>query len=454
MIHGMKSMYNMKPFQVVVGLGKTGVSCIRYLVENGYSVAVTDSREHPPGLDEIKAAYPQVTFALGGFDKQLCKNASRIILSPGVWLREPAITEAIAAGVPVVGDIELFALSTKTPIVGITGSNGKSTVTTLLGEMGKAAGIDVCVGGNLGEPVLDLLHHSQPYAYALELSSFQLETTFSLHAETAVVLNLSEDHMDRYDNLSEYLQAKQRIYTHCRHPVINRNDPITWQNLGLSHPLSFGLDAPPNAKDFGLITHQGVTCMAQGKTALMPITDLKMKGRHQVANSLAALALGYNIQLPMESMLHALRTFPGLPHRCQWVANINGVDWYNDSKATNVGAAQAAIEGLGPDIAGKLIIIGGGQGKGADFSPLSEGMKKFAKLLILMGQDAPLMETALHKDVSIQRVENLDQAVDVAKNHASAGDAVLLAPACASLDMFKNFEHRGEMFMDLVRTMI
>lgn len=437
--------------QVVIGLGKTGLSCVRYLSEAGFKVAVTDNRVSPPGLEEVTKQFPEVKLSLGKFDRDLCLQAARIILSPGVSLHEPVIVESICAGIPVVGDVELFALLAKAPIVGITGSNGKSTVTTLLGEMGKTAGIDVRIGGNLGEPVLDLLQYPVPRAYALELSSFQLETTFSLHPLSAVILNLCEDHMDRYNSMEDYLHAKQRIYVDCQHPVINRDDPVTWEGLSLKVPLRFGFDVPDTDNDFGLITRENIVHFARGKTPLMPVSKLKMRGKPHMANALAALALGTVIGLPLEAMLQTLRVFPGLKHRCQWIAQINGVDWYNDSKATNVGAAQAAIEGLGHDIVGKLVVIAGGQGKGADFSPLRAVMKKYVKQLILMGQDAPLIEAALVKTAPTIHANNLEQAVTIAHQTAVTGDSVVLAPACASFDMFKNFEDRGEAFIQCVR---
>jgi UDP-N-acetylmuramoylalanine--D-glutamate ligase len=452
--------------QVVIGLGKTGLSCVRHLSEAGFKVAVTDNRASPPGLEEVVKQFPEVKLSIGQFDRDLCLHAARIVLSPGVSLQEPVIAEALCAGIPVIGDVELFALLAKAPIVGITGSNGKSTVTTLLGEMGKTAAIDVCIGGNLGEPVLDLLQHPVPTVYALELSSFQLETTFSLRPLSAVILNLCEDHMDRYNNsMIDYLHAKQRIYMDCQYPVVNRDDPITFESLypapssgvGIK-PLSFGLDTPPTDNDFGLITRENIVYFAKGETTLMPVSEMKMKGKPHMANALAALALGTVIGLPQMAMLQTLRVFPGLAHRCQWVAKINGVDWYNDSKATNVGAAQAAITGLGHEICpapsktmgmGKLVVIAGGQGKGADFSPLREVMP-YVKQLILMGIDAPLIEAALAGAVPISHASSLGQAVISAHQIAVTGDSVVLAPACASFDMFKNFENRGEIYVEAV----
>jgi len=440
---------SLQGLQVIVGLGKTGLSCLHYLYAQGCEIAVTDSRPNPPGLEELKHFFPTVTFSVGQFDAELCARAKQLIVSPGVALKEPAVAAAINKGIPAIGDIELFVRRATAPIVAITGSNGKSTVTTLVGKMAHAAKLKVKVGGNLGTPVLDLLDENAEL-YVLELSSFQLETTYSLQAAAAVILNLSEDHMDRYNDLQEYLRAKQRIYQACKTAIINRDDPFTWENLALTNIVSFGLDIPKE-HNFGLRQTNGYWYLAQGEKNLLESRELMIKGRHQLANALAALALGQAVELPMAAMLDALKTFPGLPHRCQWIATYNGVAWYNDSKATNVASAKASIEGLGMDIGGKLVVIAGGQGKNADFSPLRESLKKYARLLILIGQDAAIMETALRDSVEIAHSGSIEEAINLAHMQAISGDAVILAPACASFDMFKNFEHRGEMFTQAVR---
>lgn len=438
--------------QVVVGLGKTGLSCVRFLAARNAKLAITDTRENPPGLTQIQANFPDILLSLGKLDADLCAQAGRLIVSPGVSLAEPAISNAIAQGIPAIGDIELFAHCAAAPVIAITGSNGKSTVTTLVGEMARKAGLNAQVGGNLGTPALDLLSAEEPDVYVLELSSFQLESTFSLKPKAAVLLNLSEDHMDRYHSLTDYLAAKQRIYQQCQLAIVNRDEPNTWQNIGLKNTpiVSFGLDTP-KIHDFGLRQSAGQWYLAKGDLLLMATSELKIKGKHQLANVLAALALGEAICLPMPVMLDALRDFQGLAHRCQWVANHQGVDWYNDSKATNIGAAQAALAGLGAEIAGKLVVIAGGQGKNADFSLLRETMKKYTRCLILIGKDAPLIEAALTGTTTIKHAKTLEEAVFIAKTHAQPADAVILAPACASLDMFNNFEHRGEVFMTAVR---
>lgn len=433
---------------VIVGLGKTGMSCVRYLAAHNIDFAVTDQAENPPCLAELRSHFPQASLSLGKIDAEVCMQAEQLIVSPGIPHTEPAIAEAIAAGIPVVGDIELFARTAVAPIVAITGSNGKSTVTTLVGEMALKAGLDARVGGNLGIPALDLLSAKEPDLYVLELSSFQLETTYSLQAEAAVVLNLCEDHMDRYADIQAYLEAKQRIYQHCHTAIVNREDPLLWNCISpeTHRILSFGADKP-EGPHFGI--DQG--WLVKGETRLIETRSLRIKGRHQYTNALAALALGEAVGLPMPAMLAALHDFQGIPHRCQWVAGCKGVDWYNDSKATNVGAAEAALTGLGAEITGKLVVIAGGQGKNADFTPLRTSLEKHARCLILLGQDAPRMATELAGSVPIQRVQTLEEAVDLAAQQARTGDVIVLAPACASLDMFKNFEHRGEVFIEAVR---
>lgn len=439
--------------QVIVGLGKTGVSCARHLATQGANLAITDSREHPPGLEEVQALTPPIPMSLGEFDAELCNKAGRLIVSPGVSLETPAVANAIAKGIPAIGDIELFALQANAPVIAITGSNGKSTVTTLVGEMARNAGLAAQVGGNLGIPALDLLTIPAPDVYVLELSSFQLETTYSLQPKAAVLLNLSEDHMDRYHSMTDYLIAKQRIYQRCHTAIINRDDPITWKNLPLkNHVVSFGLDTPL-PEQFGLRQINDVWYLAKGETALIATRELFIKGRHQLANALASLALGEAIGLPMASMLETLHRFHGLAHRCQWVATYHEVEWYNDSKATNVSAAQAAIEGLGAEVTGKLVVIAGGLGKNADFSPLYKSLQNHARLLILIGQDAPQIAQTLQGSVAIDHAASLEEAVAIAHAKATSGDAVILAPACASFDMFKNFEHRGDAFITAVRTL-
>lgn len=435
---------------VVIGLGKTGHSCVRYLKKQGAYVAVIDSRENPPDLEELKQEFPDVLVKCGGFDEALLNQADELIVSPGISIKELAIAAQIAKGKSVIGDIELFARAVKAPVIGITGTNGKSTVTTLVGEMAKAAGLKVGVGGNLGTPALDLLDPTIQL-YVLELSSFQLETTISLHLAAATVLNISPDHLDRYANMHEYIAAKQRIFLHCQKAIINRDDPVSYAALkDKNHIISFGLSEPKKA-EFGLRKINKDIFLAYGSENLIAANEVLIKGTHQLANALAALALGKAVNFPMTAMLDTLKIFPGLPHRCQWIANKNGVDWYNDSKGTNVYSSLAALEGLGSVIHGKIILLAGGLGKGQDFSPLRSAVQQYAREIILFGQDAPQIAAALKDTAPLVFVKDLAEAVKTAKNSAHSDDAVLLSPACASFDMFKNFEHRGEMFISYVK---
>ncbi len=436
--------------KVVVGLGKTGLSCVRYLSAQGYPVAVTDSRLDPPELKELQENFPHVEVQLGGFNEKLLSDASELVVSPGISIKEPAIANQIKRNIPVIGDIELFARNVKRPVIAITGSNGKSTVTSLMGHLASNAGYKVKVGGNLGIPALELIDDTSDL-YILELSSFQLETTHSLRCWSSVNLNISPDHMDRYAHLQEYIDAKLRIYRHCDHPVINLDDSQSYGAFKFdTPPVGFTLKEPQE-RMFGLRADRGEMYLAQGKKNLLPTKSVPLKGHHQYANVLAGLALGSSVGISVESMLQSVTTFKGLPHRCQWVANVNGVNWYNDSKATNVGSAQAAIFGIGPEINGKLILLAGGQGKNADFSELYGAVQKYVKTVILYGQDKQLIAEALEGSAPIVVADDLQTAVEGAAEQAKAGDVVILSPACASFDMFRNFEHRGEVFMEIVR---
>jgi UDP-N-acetylmuramoylalanine--D-glutamate ligase len=439
-------------FRIVVGLGKSGMSLVRFLARQGLAFAVVDTRANPPELATLAEQFPQVDVRCGELDVDFLCRASELLVSPGLAIATPALLEAAARGVKLSGDIDLFARYAKAPIVAITGSNAKSTVTTLVGEMAAAAGKKVAVGGNLGTPALDLLD-DEVELYVLELSSFQLETTDQLNAEVATCLNISEDHMDRYASLAAYHLAKHRIFRGARQVVVNRDD-------ALSRPLvaddlqcwSFGLGRP-DFKRFGLLEEGGEKCLAYQFDALLPVRELKIRGAHNQANALAALALGHAAGLPMAPMLEALKRFAGLPHRCQWVGERNGVAYYDDSKATNVGAALAAIEGLGADLAGKLVLLAGGDGKGADFSALARPVAQYCRAVLLLGRDAERLAAALGEGVPLIRVSSLEQAVQRAAELARPGDAVLLSPACASLDMFKNFEERGRLFAQAVEAL-
>jgi len=437
-------------FRIVVGLGKSGMSLVRFLARQGIRFAVADTRANPPELAAIRAQYPEVEVRCGELDVEFLCRADELYVSPGLALATPALQAAAARGVKLLGDIELFARHAKAPIVAITGSNAKSTVTTLVGEMAVAAGKRVAVGGNLGTPALDLLSDDVEL-YVVELSSFQLETTDQLNAEVATVLNISEDHMDRYSGLPAYHLAKHRIFRGARQVVVNRQDGLSRPLIGENTPCwTFGLNKP-DFKGFGLVEEQGEKHLAFEFETLMPVRELKVRGAHNQANALAALALGHAVGLPFEPMVQALREFTGLAHRCQWLRERDGVSYYDDSKATNVGAALAAIEGLGADIAGKLVLVAGGDGKGADFSALRAPVAAHCRAVILLGRDAPLLADVLaDTGVPLIRVTSLDESVAKAAELAQSGDAVLLSPACASLDMFKNFEERGRLFAQAV----
>ena len=432
-------------FRIVVGLGKSGMSLVRFLARQGVPFAVADTRENPPELATLRLQFPQVEVRCGELDVEFLCRAQELYVSPGLALATPALQEAAKRGVKLSGDIELFARHAKAPIVAITGSNAKSTVTTLVGDMARAAGKRVAVGGNLGTPALDLLADDIEL-YVMELSSFQLETTERLNAEVATVLNVSEDHMDRYADMQAYHLAKHRIFRGARQVVVNRGDALSRPLVADQLPCwSFGLNKP-DFKAFGLIEEDGEKYLAYQFEKLMPVRELKVRGAHNQANALAALALGHAVGLPFGPMLAALRAFTGLAHRCQWVRELRGVAYYDDSKATNVGAALAAIEGLGADIDGKLVLIAGGDGKGADFSGLTAPVARYCRAVVLLGRDAELIAAALGDAVPLVRVKTLDEAVQRCAELAREGDAVLLSPACASLDMFKNFEERGRLF--------
>lgn len=434
--------------QVVVGLGKSGLSLVRFLARQGQPFAVADSRENPPELSTLQREFPEVAVHCGPLSAELLSSAKVLYVSPGLALSTPAIQTAIDQGVSISGDVDLFAQYVQAPIVAITGSNAKSTVTTLVGQMCAAAGLNVAIGGNLGVPALDLLN-DEVDLYVMELSSFQLETISHLQPQVAVCLNISEDHMDRYADLAGYIAAKQLVFTGAQKIVVNRDDQRSQPQQVTAPVISFGLSAP-EAGEFGLREQDGVTYLAQGAELLLPVSRLKVRGSHNYANALAALAIGSAIDVPMAAMLSAVQEFPGLAHRCQWLRKVNGVDWYNDSKATNVGAALAAIEGLGEAQAGKLLLIAGGDGKGADFSSLKEPVAQYCRAVIVLGRDGERVAQAMPETVPVVRVANIAEAVNQAAQLAQTGDSVLLAPACASWDMFKSFEERGDIFAQAV----
>ena len=441
--------------RVVIGLGMTGLSCARYLANKQLPFSVVDSREQPPGLAEFKRAYPDVLVSTGEISDQSLIGATEIIVSPGVSLDHPAIQKAKQAGAELCGDIDLFVRQAQAPIVAITGSNGKSTVTTLVGEMIVAAGKTVLVGGNIGTPALDLLEQPTPDFYVLELSSFQLERAAPINAEVATVLNISADHMDRYSGLQAYHQAKHRIFFGCRQAVVNRSDNLT-------KPLvpddvkqwSFSLSAP-EFNGFGLLNEAGVEHLAFRFKPLMAVSELKLVGRHNIENALAALALGHAIGLPHQSMLKTLKSFAGLAHRCQFAGQCGGVRFYNDSKGTNVGAAVASITGLA-DSAERVVLIAGGVTKGADFAPLLPSLQQHCRSMVLMGKAADELAELVAGQLPVPAVKasTMAEAVQFAYRLAEQNDAVLLSPACASFDMFDDYQHRGDVFCQAVAQLI
>ena len=437
---------------VVVGLGKTGFACARYLAAQGISFAVTDNRDEPPMLNEMKAALPDIPLYLGGFDASILASADHLLLSPGVSLQEKAIIKAIDSGVEVYGDIELFCRNISAPVIAITGSNGKSTVTTLVTEMARAANFNVVEGGNLGTPALDLLSDNEPDVYVLELSSFQLETVTSLNAIASVVLNVSADHMDRYEGLTEYETAKERIYDGNGTIIINLDDPAV-VSMARNQRTCVGFTlSEPGSGDYGVRDYDGVRWIVKGDEKLIPVNDLQIKGEQNIANAMAAMALAEILNCPRAAMLSVLRSFPGLEHRCQWIAEHANVQWFNDSKGTNVGASCAAIKGLSADE--NIVLIAGGDGKGADFSELGAVAEGRLKAAIVLGKDGPEIGKVLVNVVPVHAVDSMEMAVETAARIAKAGDIILLSPACASLDMFENYQARGDAFVTAVKKVL
>lgn len=434
---------------LVVGLGATGLSAARWLSARGVAVAVTDSRERPPKVDALREHVPDAALFLGGFSVAALDRSELVVLSPGVPQADPFVQQAVATGVPVVGDIELFARNARAPVIAVTGSNGKSTVTTLVGLMAERAGLTARVGGNLGTPALDLLGGTEPDLYALELSSFQLETTSSLDAAAAVVLNVSADHLDRYGDLRDYLAAKARIWRGHGVVVANHDDDQVRAAVPEGRAVRwFSLSPPRGSDDYGLTDHEGEPWLSRGGERLLPQSALRIAGQHNVANALAALALGTAAGLPDAPMLAVLASFRGLPHRMEWVAEVAGVHYYNDSKATNVGATVAAVSGLNTP----FVVILGGDGKGQDFAPLAAALRGRARTAVVLGRDGPRLADALAAaGVTCIPAEDLPSAVRAASRAAAPGDFVLLSPACSSLDQFENFEARGRVFSEAVR---
>ncbi len=437
---------------LVVGLGLSGRAICRHLARRGVPFMVADTRAAPPGLDDFRAAHPGVAVHLGPLTGLDLATVEEVVVSPGVDPCTPGLevlagrTRAATGEPLVVGEMALFVREAHAPIAAITGANAKSTVTTLVGEMAREAGVHVAVGGNLGTPALDLLD-AEPDAelFVLELSSFQLETTPRLGAETAAFLNLSEDHLDRHGDMAGYRAAKLGIFRGARHAVVNAEDPMTWPDAPVPALDRFTTGAP-EGDDWGIAGREGRDWLMHGTTPLMPAAEVRLPGRHNQANALAALAMGHRLGLPLAAMCAVLRRFPGLPHRGELVAEAGGVRWINDSKGTNVGATLAAIAGLGPTLEGRLILLAGGLGKGADFTPLAAPLARYGREAILFGADAASLEAALAGQLPLTRADDLQAALERAAAIAAPGDCVLLSPACASLDQFPGFAARGDAF--------
>ncbi len=434
------------PYAVIAGLGATGLSCARYLHGNGWRIAVTDTRAAPPQLAALTALDARIAVRLGALDASLLEGALLVVASPGLPLHGPFFDEAQRRGLAIVGDIELFARAADAPVVGITGTNGKSTVTTLIARMAQRAGLKVRAGGNLGPPALELLAPGTEL-YVLELSSYQLETTHSLHCRAATVLNISADHLDRYPSVESYAAAKARIFARCDTAVINLDDPLVLaMPRTASSTLSFSLRASVGAT-YALALSAGEWWLVRAEKPLLRASELRIRGAHNAANALAALALGEALALPLEAMLEELRSFTGLPHRSQWIADVRGVSYIDDSKGTNVGATLAAVAGM----PGPLVLIAGGDGKNQDFTPLAAAFRGKVRELVLIGRDAPRIAAALEGVCPITRCATLEEAVQAAARAAREGDTVLLSPACASFDMFRDYRQRGEAFAAAVR---
>ena len=436
---------------LVVGLGVTGLSCARYLAARGYIVTVVDDREQPPMLDELTTTLRDVDCHTGAWDPRLFDDPGLLVVSPGVSLGEPLVAKAIADGTPAVGDVELFAQAVTAPVLAVTGVNGKSTVTALLGEMCREAGLDTRVGGNIGVPILSLLESPSPDVHVVELSSFQLETTYSLNAFSATVLNLGRDHMDRYDSLEQYAAAKARVFNGDGIMMLNRDDDaVLAMAISGRRQIRFGLGPPHGHEDFGLVEADGVEWLGNGGQIRVPVDCVLLQGRHNRANALAAMALAHTMNVPADAMQRAISRFQGLPHRSQVVAEHAGVTWVDDSKATNVGATHAALTGETRPV----VLIAGGQGKGADFRLLKDAVATHARAVVLIGRDAGLIESALNGVAPVTHASDMIDAVARANELAQAGDVVLLSPGCASFDMFDNYAHRGEVFTSAVRDLI
>jgi len=437
---------------LILGLGESGFACAKFLLNQSIPFILADTRVAPPYLESIKQLDPSIKIYLSKLPDDILHSIQKIIISPGMDLKHPWIEQFKLQSIPIISEIELFASYATAPIIAISGSNGKSTVTTLVGELAAAEGVKVAIGGNLAPPAIDLLTLN-PDLYVLELSSFQLESTFHLKPLVATILNISPDHMDRYGTLQEYIQAKMRIFKAAKHIVYNRDDSPLLQFMELSNTphISFGVGAPESNTTYGLRKEHGALYLARGAELLLNVQELKLLGTHNYANCLAALALMEAAGFNFRSAANSLKSFVGLAHRCEWVRMHNQVLYVNDSKGTNVGAVIAALQGLSPVIPGKWILIAGGQSKNADFTDLIGPISQHCKAVILLGEDKQQLHELLKTASRCYVVDTLAEAVSLAAKQAKPGEGVLLSPACASLDMYANYAHRGNVFKQLVQ---
>lgn len=442
-----------KLLYLVAGLGKTGHAIANFLRRKNLSFIAFDTRAEVDGIDEFRADFPGTQVYLQQLPDAIYSKLIQIIVSPGVDLRADFLQRARGLDIEIIGDIECLAREISAPVIAITGTNGKSTVTTLVGAMAQAAGLNVIVAGNIGMPVLEQLDpECRPDLWVLELSSFQLDLTYSLNPIAATILNVTADHLDRHITMAAYTAAKQRIYTGAKNIIYNRQDAGTYPQNG-ENIITIGLDEPPEECHWGIIQQCNDTYLARGSKCLLSIDNLAIKGTHNWQNALAACAFATIIGISEQHIISVLTTFGGLPHRCQLVRSLNQVEWINDSKGTNVGATLAAIHGIGTSMTGKIVLIAGGLGKGADFTALKQPLENHVRALILIGEDTEKIATAVAGSTMIIKEKSMQDAVNSAQLCAVAGDTVLLSPACASFDMFDDFNHRGAAFANLVASL-
>ena len=435
---------------LIVGLGLTGLSCARFCQQQGLDFSLCDTRENFAGADDVRAEFSGVELFLGEPTVEQLSAYDELLVSPGISIQTEIFQQVAEQGVTLAGDIQLFRQYVTKPVVAITGSNGKSTVTTLVNELINAAGRKAVAGGNLGIPALDLLSEENVDVFVLELSSFQLETTTDFAADVAVILNISPDHMDRYNSMRDYERAKQRIFQGAERAVVNLDDDHTRPAMDLIKDyVTFGLS---DAADFGVKNIDGNDWLMAKGEPLLPASDLKIKGRHNLANALAALALVSELGIDVRQCISSLKDFAGLKHRCQWVRELNGVEYFNDSKGTNTGSTMAAVTGLSADLKGRLHLIVGGEGKGQNFSELGQACINNVNV-IAYGADCNIIARDMADFCQVEQVSDVEQALFLAHAQANTGDIVLFSPACASFDQFKNYQHRGDVFCELVEAL-